>query len=66
MKKTFGELVDGLITADLKLWHLVEKAERGEATGEDFTRTQVINRQRTTYMNELSKFFPDQDPILKV
>ena len=54
MKKDIAELVDELSITNLKIWFLVEKAQRGESTPEESKKLQDLNSYRSQLKNAIN------------
>jgi len=63
MKKTIGELIDGLSITNNKIFHLVDKVQRNEHTREDAKKIQDLNKLRSEYMNAINEFFKERIDI---
>ena len=65
IKKTVGELVDTLSVLNIKIFFLIEKLQGGTGTVEEAQKVQLLNKQRSEYMNAISEEF-GQKPTIKV
>lgn len=63
MKKTFGELIDSLITTNTKIFMLVEKIQKNEHTKEDSFKCQELNKYRSQLMNAINEEFGQRKEI---
>lgn len=63
MKKTFGEIVDSLITVNVKVFFLIEKVHQDIHTREDAKKIQDLNRQRSQLINALNEYFQEEKQI---
>lgn len=66
MEKTLACLIDELVTADLKIYHLVEKVEADQHTREDALKLQKLNRLRSELMNAISESVGEKGRIIKL
>ena len=51
--KTIGELIDELIIANIKIWHLVDGA--GDGDGDAAIGAQKINQKRTSLIRAINR-----------
>ena len=65
IKKTVSELIDTLSILNIKIFFLIEKLQDGRGTVEEAQKVQLLNKQRTEYMNAINEEF-NQKPIIKV
>lgn len=63
VKKTIGELIDGLSIINIKIFFLVEKVQKNKHTREDARKLQELNRQRSLYVNSINEFFDERQDI---
>lgn len=63
VKKTIGELIDGLSIINIKIFFLVEKVQKNKHTREDAKKLQELNRQRSLYVNSINEFFDERQDI---
>jgi hypothetical protein len=63
MKKTIGELIDGLSIANNKIFYLVGKVQRDEYVKEDAKRIQDLNKLRSEYVNAINEYFNERQDI---
>ena len=63
MKKTIGELIDGLSITNNKIFYLVDKVQRNEHTLEDSKKIQDLNKLRSEYTNAINEYFKDRMDI---
>lgn len=63
MKKTFGELVDALITTNIKIFMLVERVQQNKHTLEDAKKIQDLNKYRSKITNAINEEFGQQQEI---
>jgi len=63
MKKTIGELIDGLSITNIKIFHLVDKVQRNEHTRGDAKKIQDLNKLRSEYTNAINEYFKDRIDI---
>lgn len=59
--KTIAQMIDELITADLRVWHLVDRAMAGTATAEDAQAIQKFNQQRSELMRAIDARLGERD-----
>ena len=59
--KTIGQLIDELITTNLRIWHLIDKAIAGTVTSEEAQAIQQFNQQRTELVRAINKRFGERD-----
>lgn len=59
--KTTGQLLDELITVSQRIYHLIDKAIEGTASGQDATRIQDLNNRRNELIRALDARFGDPD-----
>ncbi len=63
IKKSIGELIDGLSIVNIKSFYLVDKVKRNKHTKEDARKIQVLNKQRNEFMNSINEYFGDREEI---
>ena len=59
--KTIGQLIDELITADLRIWHLVDRAIAGTITTDEAQQVQLSNQQRTELVRAIDRRLGERD-----
>lgn len=63
MKKTMGELVDGLGIVNIKIFFLVDKIQRNKHTRGDAKKLQDLNKLRSKYVNAINAEFNESQEI---
>lgn len=63
MKRTIGELIDGLGIVNIKIFYLVDKIQKDEHTRKDAKKLQDLNKLRSEYVNAINKFFKNRQDI---
>lgn len=63
MRKNIGELIDELITANIKIYMLVDKVQSGDYEKEDAKKIQDINRYRSQLKNAINEYFKERIEI---
>lgn len=63
MKKTLAEIIDELITVDIKSYMLVDKIRNRTATLEDAFKIDDLNLQRSKLKNAISEFAKERQEI---
>lgn len=59
--KTMGQLVDELIIANLKVWHLIDRVMEGTATIDDAQAVQQFNQQRSELVRAIDRRLGERD-----
>lgn len=59
--KTTGQLIDELITVSQRIYHLIDKAIEGTASGQEATRIQELNNRRNELIRAIDRRLGDQD-----
>lgn len=54
MKKSLAQIIDELITTNIKIYMLVDKVQRNEHTKEDAKKIQDLNMFRAELMNAIN------------
>lgn len=65
MKKTLSELIDSLISTNIKIYMLIEKIQKNEHSKEDSYRAQQLNLTRSNLMNAINEF-SNEERIIKL
>lgn len=55
MKKTIAELIDELGVTNIKIFMLVDKAQKGEASSEESKKLQDLNSYRSQLKNAINE-----------
>lgn len=63
MKKTIGEILDSLITTNIKVFMLIDKIQKNEHTKEDSYKCQQLNKYRSELMNAINEHFNERKEI---
>jgi hypothetical protein len=63
MKKSIAELYDELSVTNIKIFMLVDKAQKGEATTEEAKRLQDLNSYRSQLKNAINEYFHERQEI---
>ena len=63
MKKTIGELIDGLAIVNNKIFYLVDKVQKDEHTRKDAKKIQDLNKLRSEYINAINDYFKERQDI---
>ena len=63
MKKTISELIDSLITTNIKVFMLIDKIQKNEHSKEDSFKCQQLNRYRSELMNAINNYFEERQEI---
>ncbi len=63
MKKSVGELIDGLGIVNIKIFFLVDKVQRNKHTRADAKKLQDLNKLRSEYMNAINAFFEERQEV---
>jgi len=63
MKKTLGEIIDNLITVNIKIFMLVDKIQKNEHTKEDAKKLQDLNSYRSELTNAINSYFKERQEI---
>jgi len=63
MKKTIGELIDGLGIVNIKIFYLVDKIQKNEHTRKDAKKLQDLNKLRSKYMNAINAEFKQRQEV---
>ena len=63
MKKLLSEIIDELITIDIKIFYLIEKIERDDYTKDDAKKVQTLNKQRSALKNAISEYFNEREEV---
>jgi len=64
--KTIGELIDGLITTSLAIWHLIDKVVAGTATLEEAQQVQLSNQVRSELISAINKRLGERSITRKI
>ena len=67
--ETIGSLIDKLITANIKVYHLIDIVEGNEddkIVAEAARKCAKINRERSKLVNEIDKILEGKEMIVKV
>jgi len=59
--KTIGQLIDELIIANLKVWHLIDRVMDGTATIDDARAVQQFNQQRSELVRAIDRRLGEPD-----
>ena len=59
--KTVGQLIDDLCIANLKIWHLVDRARQGEKTAEVMAGVEHWNDTRTELIRAIDRRLGGRD-----
>lgn len=59
--KTTGQLIDELIVANIRIWHLIDLAIAGTITPEEAQAIQRVNRQRNELVRAIDRRFGERD-----
>lgn len=63
MKKTIGELIDGLSITNNKIFYLVDKVQKDKHTREDAKKIQDLNKLRSDLVNAINNYFKEREDI---
>jgi hypothetical protein len=63
MKKTIGELIDGLSIVNIKIFYLIDTVLKDKHTREDAKKIQDLNRLRSEYTNAINEYFKERQDI---
>jgi len=63
MKKTIAELVDELITIDMKSFYFVEKVRTNTHTAKDAKKIDDLNIHRSKLKNAINEYFNESQEI---
>ena len=64
--KTIGQLIDELVIANLKVWHLIDKVMDGTATPDEAKAVQQYNAQRNELVRAIDRRLGERDIGSKV
>lgn len=59
--KTLGQLIDELVIANLKIWHLIDRVMDGSGTLEDAQEVQSFNSQRSELVRAIDRQLGERD-----
>lgn len=63
MKKTLAEIIDSLITCNIKLFFLIEKVQKDDFEKEDAKKIQDLNKYRSELVNAINEYFNERQEI---
>ena len=63
MRKNLSEIIDELVTVNLKIFYLIEKIERDDYTKDDAKKVQTLNKQRSALKNAINEFFNERQEV---
>jgi len=63
LKKTIAELIDDLITIDMKSFYFVEKVRTNTHTAEDAKKIDDLNIHRSKLKNAINEYFDEGQEI---
>ena len=63
MKKTIGELIDNLISTNIKIFMLVDKVQKDEHTRDEAKKLQDLNSYRSELTNAINSYFKEREEI---
>ena len=66
MKKTISELIDTLSILNIKIFFLIEKLQGGKGTTEEAQKVQLLNKQRSEYMNAINEELNQKPYTIKI